>query len=189
MFSLVKKCWHDPVGSKVIATAITGTAGAGIYFFDWWPAIVKGSKATFDFVFSNTTVPNWLLGILLVPLLLVLIVVGVVIRNKRHTTHHFPAWISYTTDIFFNIRWTWRYDVSNKIIELFSFCPDCDFQIYPKRYLNFVRDFTHINFHCENCGHNFGNFPEDIAQFENKVIRHIQRKIRNGEWKNTQSLN
>jgi hypothetical protein len=189
LFGLIKKCWHDPVGSKVIATSITGAAGACIYFFDWWPTIVQASKAIVGFVFSSTAVPNWLIGILITPVLLVLVVVGLIIRNKRHPTQYSVPWINYTADNFFNVRWTWRYDGANQIIDLYSFCPSCDFQIYPRRYLNFVRDFTHINYHCENCRRDFGNFSDDIAQFENKIIRHIQRKIRNGEWMNAQSTN
>jgi hypothetical protein len=180
----IKKYWHDPVWSKVIAGAILAvTAGISTYFFDWWPIIGRVLKATLDFVLSSTSTPIWLLGILLIPLLLVLIVIGLVIWSKLRPSNQIPIWRNYTKDTFFDIRWTWRYDETNKIIDLYSFCPDCDFQIYPQPNRDFLGQFTHIQFHCENCGRDFGKTQEYVAQFENKVIRHIQRKIRNGSWK------
>ncbi len=186
MIEHIRKHWHDPVWSKVIAATILAIAAViGTYLLDWWPIISRMLKATLDFAFSSTAIPNWLLGILVVSLLLVLIIIGLVIWNKRHSGQLAPNWLSYTTYTFFSIRWTWRYDETKKIIDLYSFCTDCDFQIYPQPNHDFLDQFTHIQFHCENCGRNFGKFQEGIAQFENKVIRHIQRKIRNGSWATT----
>lgn len=184
MIKQIKKYWHDPVWSKVIAGAILAlTAVISTYFLDWWAAIGRVLKAILDFVFSSTAVPNWLLGLLVISLLLVIFVIGLIIWSKWHHKQRPPNWLSYSTDSFFGIKWTWRYDEIGKLIDLYSFCPDCDFQIYPQSNYNFFREFTHIHFHCENCGHDFGNQHDDIAQFENKIIRHIQRKIRNGSWK------
>jgi hypothetical protein len=187
MVRWIKKYWHDPVWSKVFAGAIlAGAAAIGAYFFDWWPIISHVFAVMFSFVLSKTEVPNWLLGFLVLAFLLVIAVIGLLIWNKQHPGNQIPNWRNYTKDTFFDIRWTWRYDETNKVYDLYSFCPHCDFQIYPIINRNMFRDFTHIHFYCESCNYAFGSHSEDIPQFENKVIRHIQRKIRNGSWATNQ---
>ncbi|OIR10426.1 hypothetical protein GALL_77380 [mine drainage metagenome] len=190
MIGLVKKYWHDPVWSKVIAGSIlAGATVVSAYVLNWWPIIgsrMSGAFAfAFTFIFASTSIPNWLIAILLIPLVIGLLVIRLMVLNKLRPRKSIPDWHTYVRDAFFGIQWTWRYDETGKVIDLYSFCPSCDFQIYPRPNHNILRDFTHIHFGCENCGHKFGNFQENIAQFENKVIRHIQRNIRNGSWKTT----
>ena len=191
MIEWIKKHWRDPVWSSVIATSLVAMF---TYFLDWWPLFIRAILAVWEFVISSTSVSNWLLGIMIITCLLLILIIAIWYVVWKKNIQYLkinaqPNWRNYITDNFFNIRWTWRYDETNKMVDLYSFCPNCDFQIYPKRYSNFVREFTHINYHCENCGRDFGNFSDDIAQFENMIIRHAQRKMRNGEWMNTQSSN
>jgi hypothetical protein len=185
LIGLIKKYWHDPVWSKVIAgTILALAAGVGAYFFDWWPSIKGIAQGIIDFLQSQTAVPNWLLGVMAIPMLFGIYVFGYVIWKGYFTNNQTPTWRNYVKDSFFEIHWSWRYSESGQIFDLYSFCPNCDFQIYPRRHLDVWRDFTHISFHCESCGKDLGNFSDDVEQFENKITRHIQRNIRSGEWRN-----
>jgi len=180
----IKKLWHDPVWSAVLATAIVALlATIPAYLFDWWPIIIRWMKGVFDFILSDSSIPNWLLVVLFIPLLLGLLVIGMITRNKYFPKKLSLNWVAYVEDTFFNIRWTWRYDETNKIVDLFSFCPSCGFQIYPQPHSDWMGGFIHTKFHCENCGQDFDSHPEQIPQLENKIIRHIQLKIRNNTWK------
>jgi len=182
----IKNHWHDPVWSNVIAASILAIlAGVGAYLLDWWPIIFQVLKGVEDFSLSDSAIPNWLLAILLIPLLLGLFVIGVIARNKYFPKKPSLSWGSYVEDTFFDIRWTWRYDETknNNIVDLYSFCTSCGFQIYPRPHSDWMAGFIHTKFHCENCGQDFKSHPEQIPQLENKIIRHIQLKIRNNSWK------
>jgi hypothetical protein len=177
------KIWHDPVWSKVIATLVLALLAAiGTYFFDWWPIIKPLFKTIIDFVFADTATPNWLLGFLIIPWVVIFIVIGYLLWNRKPSAQASFSWSNYTRDQILNLKWMWRYNAEGKITDLFSFCPHCDFQIYPRPSQDWIQGFTHLAFHCENCGQKYPNQPETIAEFENKVIRHIQLKIRNNTW-------
>lgn len=64
---MLKKLWHDPVGSKVIAGVILliiGGAGIGTYLLNGWPVIVQYAKDAYNFALSPTSLPNWIIGVL-----------------------------------------------------------------------------------------------------------------------------
>jgi len=56
---LFKKIWHDPIGSVIIASIITGTPI--IYF---WEYVKSVYFAIAEFFSRSTEVPNWLLILL-----------------------------------------------------------------------------------------------------------------------------
>ena len=180
MVGWIKKHWHDPVWSKVIATAIlTVLAGVGTYFLDWWPTIKEVFVAIYGFLTTKTELSNWLVGIFAAPWLVVLTAIGWhwVTRDKHPPA---PSWRNYTSDNFFGIKWAWRYDETGQVSGLYSLCPHCDYQIYPKP--NYSWGIDKVDFHCEACNSNLGSHQDEVAQLENKVTRHIQRKLRTGEW-------
>lgn len=52
---MLKKIWHDPVWSKVIAGVILGIGtAAAVYFLDWWPRIIQSLSAALRFLGQRT---------------------------------------------------------------------------------------------------------------------------------------
>ena len=176
MTAILKKLWHDPVWSKVIASVILalGMTVTG-YFLNWWPTIG-------GFVSSSTLTPNWLLFLLVLLCLPTLIIIGALAwQNVFPSTPHSPSWKNYTTDIFFNLRWRWTYGTNGQIYDTHSFCPYCDFQVYAKDVSSYAV-IEHIAFHCDSCGCNLGEFQESIYSLESKIKRFVQQKLRNETW-------
>jgi hypothetical protein len=178
---MLKSVWKDPVWSAVIAWVIIGVFGtAGTYFFGLWPAISNALTAGWRFLGSTTDVPNWALGILLLSCLPT--VIRILMASLPSGTDSGLDWHHYTADNFFGLRWRWVY-AGNEIVRLNTFCPHCDFQIFPYHAVKYRGlQGARIGFKCDSCHQELGEFEESTASLESKVERFIQQKLRNNTW-------
>lgn len=179
-----KTIWSDPVWSKVIAAAILGAAAiGGTYFFNWWPAIHRYSADALCFAVRTSTIPNWLTGLLaLLSVPTLLLALGLLWEVVRPKKPEFADWRSYTEDNFFGLRWRWRY-AGQSITEPHTFCPHCDFQIYPLPANGYGSAGNRVKFHCDSCHANLGAFDEGWISLADKAERFAQQKLRNGTWR------
>lgn len=186
MRQLLKKLWNDAVWSKVIAGIILAV-GATIasYFLDWWPAIGRFATRSYVFTKASSSISNWLLLLLGLLALPTVLITGAVVWQKIFPKSAGSSWRNYTSDIFFGLRWRWRYFDDGQIYDVHTFCPYCDFQVYALNVSAF-RVVDHIAFQCDGCGRRLGDFQESFESLEDKTTRFIQQKIRNGTW-NTQN--
>lgn len=188
---MLKKIWNDPVGSKVIASVIIAGTGWLTYRLNWWPGWITRRIAglwasLWAYMLSSFALPHWLL-ILLILFALPTIVFGCVfvwitLFPKKDTTPDGatgPHWSSYTTDLFDGLRWRWRYTSEGGIERVLSFCPVCDFQVFPDTTSSFA---DRISFHCESCGKNLGTLQGPYSYLDSKVTRLIQQKLRTQSW-------
>lgn len=180
----LKQMWADPVWSKVIAGVILATGGIAIsYFMNWWPAIGANANSALNFVGQTSPVPNWLIGLGGICSSLVLFVLAVVIWqlvfSKQEESQN--TWRSYVTDIFFDLRWHWRYGSDGGIYNLYSCCKTCDYQVHPENSSGYAA-VTRLVFRCDVCRREVGPFEEEPFEIESKVRRHIQQKLRTGAW-------
>lgn len=177
-----KSIWHDPVWSKVISTGIVGTLALGLsYFLDWWSVLGFYLTTALTFVGNKSLIPNWLIGLLILAALPAVAVLATLVwRTAFPRATHASSWQSYTSDFFMNLRWRWRY-AGDYITDLQTFCPHCDFQVYPEN-VSAYRVVDRIAFHCESCDTHLGTFDESYRSLESKVERFAQQKIRNGKW-------
>lgn len=179
---MLKSLWKDPVWSAVIASSLVATAGAGgTYLLGLWPTITSAAGLAWNFLLTSTAVPNWLLiliGIAVIPTLL-LVVAGIWTLLTRGRPDQ-GTWADYTSDKFFGLRWRWRY-VAGSIDRLNTFCPHCDYQVFPHNASGFAAVYR-IGFKCDSCHRSLGEFEEGVGSLESKVERFIQQKIRNGTW-------
>lgn len=182
---MVKKLWNDPVWSKVIAGVILAVgATIGAYFLDLWPSIGSFIRKSYNFVFLTTNVPNWAIGILCILSLPTIVLALALLWEWIHpkTQNDSPGWRSYKTDIYFGLRWRWKYyDDDGGIYDVYTFCPHCDFQVFPYNTSGY-RIIDRIGFHCDSCDKDLGEVDESKDSLENKVIRLIQQKLRTGSW-------
>lgn len=181
---MVKKLWNDPVWSKVIAGVILAVGACiGSYFLNWWPRIGSFIRKAYEFIFFTTNVPNWLLGILVILCLPTIFIVLALLWERIHPKkqNDVSDWRSYKTDIYFGLRWRWKYFDDGGIYDAYTFCPHCDFQVFPYKASGY-RIIDRIGFHCDSCSRDLGEVDESQDSLENKVIRLIQQKLRTGSW-------
>lgn len=179
----IRKLWHDPVLSKVIAGVISvlATAVWG-YSHNWFQPIGAFLLQIYSLALSKSNVPNWLLVIMLTITFLVVLSFLAILWKVVFPSIRGETWKSYTTDTFFGIKWRWEYFDSGGIYNLVTFCPDCGYQVYAKN-ISAFRAIDHIGFQCESCGKPMGDFEMSSDALNNRVERYIHQKIRNGAWK------
>ena len=184
---MIKKIWKDPVWSKVIAVGILGILASIVtYFFGVWPAIISTLIQVWEYVLETTLIPRWLLGLMWIPCLLLVIVIFSEIKEKLSKKETVTNWKSYTRDNFFGLQWSWRY-IDNKINNLHSFCPECEYQIFPKEVNGGYSAVPIFEGSCDDCGYSIGAFegyPDDLSE---KVQLKIQKAVRTGKWVNHQN--
>lgn len=178
---MIKGIWKDPVWSKVIATGILAAiASIGTYIFGVWPAIGSVISQGWSFIVARTPTPNWLLGLMAIPCLLVIFVLLLGIRERLSESEPAKTWKSYTRDNFFGLLWSWSY-TGNQIDNLHALCPQCEYQILPKD----VSSYTVVprfDCSCDDCGYSAGSFEGYPDELHQKVKLKIQKALRTGQW-------
>ncbi len=176
---MLKRVWKDPVWASVIAAGITSV---GSYFAGWWPAINEFLGDAWTFLFASSVVQNWVLGtvsLLAVPTIIFLL--AFLWKSIHPTENEQFDWRSYTQDSFFGLRWRWSYSSIDQIQRLNTFCPHCDFQVFPEGASSWEA-VDRIRFKCDSCHSDLGVFNERYETLESKAERFIQQKIRNKTW-------
>lgn len=182
----IKKVWTDPVWSKVIATGILVPLSAiAAYLLNWWPVIKPYGEACYKFALASSIIPNWISFLVVLLAIPTVIVWGIALSQKlvpRGSTS--PSWKSYLSDAFVGLRWRWKYyNDEGGIYDLHSFCPHCDFQVYPQN-ASAYSAIDRIGFYCDSCHKSLGEHDESYDSLESKINRFIHQKIRNGSWDN-----
>lgn len=180
---MLMKAWKDPVWSKIIATAILLLLGSvGTYVLGVWPSIIKFSADMYDFLNSTQSVKNWLIGIALIPWFLIIYIIFLLILEAFKNNKADLDWRSYTTDYFFGLNWKWSYRGEN-INDLFSFCPECQYQIFANSVggYDMARCYQYV---CDDCGYCAQDSDVEPEMLKHRVKLKIQKNLRTEEWKN-----
>lgn len=173
---MIKRIWNDPVGSKVIAGLIGfALASAGSYLAGWWPMMADLSLGAVAFTVAKSALPNWLIGLLAGAAAFLAYALFRTLWDHRKA----PTASDYVSDEFFGIRWRWR--LGNDIWSLTPFCTRCDNQIIP-RHASAYHMVDKFEYKCDDCGALLRTIEEQPHEFEGRVIRQIQRKLRSGDW-------
>ena len=179
---MIKSLWKDRVWSAVIAALVITVGGAcGTYLLGFWPRMATFGSDIWHFSARPTAVPNWLLvilGVATIPTLL-LLAAGIWALFAKKTSNQ-PSWVTYTSDMFFGLRWRWRY-TAGSIAGLNTFCPHCDYQVFPYD-ASAYQMVERIAFKCDSCRRDLGQFDESLQSIQSKVERFIQQKLRSGNW-------
>lgn len=181
--SRLRKLWHDPVWSKIVAAGIIAAIAWLGARFDWWAVIGRVVRRAWAFLCASSPVPRWLLGLLLLVAASVFVIVLTAFLSAARSTKT-PTqapWYTYDNDVLYSVCWRWRYGSSGAIQNLAAFCPRCDYQVSFQN-VSAYAVIDRIAFHCDNCERDIAVFEEPLDSVESKVIRLIQQKIRNGTW-------
>jgi len=171
---IILKLWTDPVWSKIIAAIIIFTVPA--YYWNLWASIVNYYTFVTSFLAGTTKITNWILILLiLISALSVIIFIKLLVSSRLD-------WKNYTSDSFFGVSWHWKYSSDGSILNLYSCCSECDYQIFSKN-ISGYNSISKLVFHCDCCDSVTDIFDGEQYELESRVKRLIQKNIRTGQWK------
>ena len=171
-----KQIWSDPVWSKVIASAIlAGFAVTGTYLLHWWPAIGYALSRVSGFLVAKTPVWNWLLALMIS---IIVVVMAIAVLAYRAAKQELPnPLLSYTSDEFLGVEWRWHYGPRWRIEGIHSLCLRCGLQIFMAD-ASAYDVFPRIVVYCDECGQKTREVDGNTHMVERRVIRLIQRNLR-----------
>jgi len=179
---LKKINWQLILDHKIVAGIIAGLVVliiASLFnsIFGVWISLIVGLKCLWELLIYKIPTPVWVLAILVIVSLGSLIIFFIAwIQSKMQ-----PPWIKYTEDIFDDIRWRWEYSGKNPK-NFYPYCPNDDtkFDIDERKELFGP---TTTFFICDTCRRQWGHFKGFFHNYQGKIYRQVELKIRNGEWK------
>jgi hypothetical protein len=154
--------------AALIVAGIVGTVG---YF---WQDIAGGVGSAFAWLGDPVSVPRWLYGLLLGVAggVAAVLVAAVIVGTRR------PEHAAYVEDVFFGFVWRWKWNVRGQVEDLQWYCANCD-RIGVYDYDRFEQVAT---FFCSQCRQPVRR-PGTRNEMLNAVLREINLKVRNGQWK------
>jgi len=175
-----EKVKEHPIYSKVTAGLILAALLAILnQVFSW-----NIFSSIFKFSGQKYIVPMWyLMVIFVVPLAVIL---GIqFLKRKKNVSAKKPDWMLYTEDLIFDILWQWKYRWESidslRTDELIALCPKCKREIAIDKTNTTYRN--SLSLICFNCDFKKNTNGRDFYDFKQLVIREIQGRIRNGEYK------
>lgn len=171
-----KKLLHHPVISGLVVAATIAVASN---LLGWWPTMWSWAKWGAEFLVSTYLLPVWLVALMAILSLLLLSLI--VAKSLERLRNDEPSYYAYTEDEIQGVRWRWKY-TPRGIRDLTPFCVECDFQISP-RMASGYHAARPWEYRCENCQHLGIRNEGHYGDLEDYVIRQIQLKLRNGQWK------
>lgn len=87
---MIKKLWKDPVWSKVIATGVIALlAYTGAYLLGLLPTIIIIFVKSWNFVAASSSVPNWLIGIMVISCFMLCWALAVELKDRVTACVHY----------------------------------------------------------------------------------------------------
>lgn len=174
----LKKAVTEKVAAGLILSAIL----YGCSFIPgFYPEIWRITKNSWIHLTDSTSVPHWLLGILI--LLSCALIIRVLSRLFRRLAG--PSLHEYREDTILGLPWRWDYGLRG-LTNLWCFCPVCDTAlVYHEE-----QDFSEygngrkvVRLACDHCDTRIKTFEGDKNYLLERVSRQIDRTQRNGDWR------
>ena len=174
MLKKINRQWVLGIAASVVAAGILSFIG---WFFGDWGVILVWLKTVYEFLIYRVSLPIWLLAILIsVSSGSLLIFFIAWTKSKRK-----PPWIRYTEDVFDGLRWRWEYSGKNPK-HFYPYCPNDDTKFNIDERAG-IFDPTTTFLICDTCRREWGPFKGFFHNYQEKIYRQVELKIRNGEWK------
>lgn len=157
-----------PIVAGVIVELVTDVSVLG--------ALWNATKAVGAFLAYPITLPLWGVALLSVSGLGLVWLWVTVMLSKSESD---PDFMLYTSDILLGLKWRWHYQ-SGKQSAPIPFCPQCDYQPVLQEVYDHPQNRTEVR--CDNCGFS-KQFDFPPYEVQDKASRHVQRKLRTGEYK------
>lgn len=178
---MLKKLWHDPVFSKVIAGLILAVPGlivaevSGLFFKIG--NHVSAVKVFFEGPI-DTKLPLWQWALISIFFLIGIFSTIFVSYKKFSKSEVIPNYFDqYTEDEFDGIRWRWSYFSGDIINDFSSFCPKCDLEIEATP-TPISRTGRHIVYKCPDCKFQSQIFSGSESEHRQSILKQIERALR-----------
>ena len=177
----LKKIWHDPVWSKVIAVGVIAVIAAGITTAKGaWQSVWAEIIGAFLWLGETSAIYNWLWLLWAIVTLIVMGMIAIAfVQNRTMETVSFKE---YNEEVFFDVQWRWQY-ADTMIVNLTSFCSNCDYQVFADSGLPYGASQPTV-FQCEDCEYSPKPIDCSASELESRVKRSIHKRLRNGTWRN-----
>lgn len=171
--------------SLITGVVVAALAAAGAYGLFFVPGALPWLKSLYLYIRDNllatSTIPNWVLYLLLLSVLYVAVSRMVLLIKPRQA-----KFTSYKKDNFLGIIWRWSYQ--RKLpVDPWCFCPECNTELV-YTYTG-SRSNQETELFCETCNITRLRHDGDKTYLINRVLRLIERKIRTEEWKTETAKN
>jgi uncharacterized membrane protein len=171
---MIRKIWKDPVWSAVIAAGLFAViSSASSLFIFGWTKSVRLVIGLWNWIISCSYIPNYVT--LFGGITSLIVVIIIILKQYKH----YIVKDKYTKDNIYNVVWRWNYGPGGEIYDLKSYCPKCDYEIHPVN-IGPYAIIKHYALGCDLCKvklHDF-NTGDDISNIESKLIRLIEKNIR-----------
>jgi hypothetical protein len=172
---------RDAAPAILTSFAVAAAGGLGLYFVpDGWPAVWRfvawGVAESVEWLAAPAQIPTAVLLIMGACTIATLIVPALLIYASRSAQ---PGLVLPTQDEVSGIVWRWSPSSYGRFDRLTSFCPKCDYEVYPRDAAPFA--YLHeTSYLCEKCKWKSQVFDVTPEEVEDRVRRELQRKAR--EW-------
>lgn len=146
--------------------------------------LLQGLRSAGAHLLHSTSLPNWSIYLLSA---CALACAWQVRRLGRPVLRRTPPPLSpeqYTSDRFLNVQWHWRLDERQRPRQLWASCPDC-----ATRLVSFTTkppEERRTKLFCEHCRRIPLSEAGDRDYLFARVARQVERKLRTGEWQDSQ---
>ena len=176
-WSWLRVATKHPVVSAVVVAGLAA-------LFPAVRALLASAPAHFvychGFYAMPVAVPRWLLVVLITMSVVAAVRIWVSLLSRwqgRGVPSHLDG---YRTDLVYGVRWRWSY-LQEEIhgASLSAHCVECDMELDSRPAAG------HLRLRCDNdaCGQTHKVLHGEPRETINKVMRHIERRIRTGEWR------
>ena len=178
--STTQKVKVELIAGFILAGALAAIGYVWAFAPKAWDWLAAKCSSFFAYLASPGTVPTWWLYLLhfVLGCVALLLLIGI----YQHYTDKEPSVRNYIQDNFFGAVWRWTY-FNQQPFGTWAYCPTCDTQLVYNYKLGGY-GLTKTTLHCEHCSRDVCEFSGDKESAVAQVERQINRKIRNGEWKN-----
>ena len=169
----------DPLWKQIRVPVISGillfsfaslwTEPVRTFFGNCWSAL-----------FSDVTMPLWLSLFLWTSLLIVIFFLSFGVFNWLNEKRKGP-FAQYTSDVFYDIKWCWKFTLENQLSGLKPLCVKCD-RIVRAFQGNEMFAVNPVCVSCEPCNSKI-YFDYDFEELKRKVILEIDHKMRTESWR------
>lgn len=169
----------------MIAVAIVAAAGGAWAAFGYWHAVEQLWKQVTLYLSKSASFPLWAVYLNCIFLMVAIGYLGLDIYFVFRKPKPKPQ-LAYTSDIFDQLLWRWKYGEGGEFYSVAPHCTQCDFQVYQDVQMDIGKWKTYYK--CKHCTHGVPPYKGTYEEHIDEVSRKIMRNLNTGEYKKRMEL-
>jgi hypothetical protein len=164
---------------SVLAAAVLQFVG-WINLPAWWAVVSRAAATAWGWTTASTPTPHWVLAITAIAVLgWIALLVAVWLGTRKDAEQAFDMH-GYDNDLFYDMRWRWKWGQGYNPYDLVPFCQKCDMQLDAVRKGGYAV-VAPLIFPCPICGTvecEIGQGNTDLVDVQRSVKLLIQKNVR-----------